>query len=150
MVRHKTLIFVLAALLGSASLSAQQDIEETAREALEAQIAADPVLRRGAFVYGACKVCHATGEDQRSVAGPNLTGIFDRAAASDPDYDQYSIALKTSGIEWSEDLLDEWLTDPYGFLPGNRMSFIGVRDPDDRAALIEYLKLISSLPREAS
>ena len=40
---------------------------------------------------------------------------------------------------WTPTALDAWLTEPARFLPGNRMSFVGVRDADDRADLIAYL-----------
>jgi len=150
MTHCKMALIVLALLLVSSAASTQENGSGAASDDLEAKIASDPVLTRGAFVYNTCKVCHTIGPDERIVSGPDLTGIFDRVAASDPNYGQYSLALKDFGIKWNAKALDDWLANPYGFLPGNRMSFIGVQHPDDRAALIRYLKLFTSLPREAS
>ena len=48
--------------------------------------------------------------------------------------------MKNSGITWSEKTIDEWLTKPKDFLPGNKMAFRGVEKDDERKALIAYLK----------
>ena len=56
------------------------------------------------------------------------------------NYKGYSKALKESAIIWSETLLDQWLSNPQNFLPGNKMPFAGIRSAQDRADLMAYLR----------
>ncbi|MGA1341896.1 MAG: c-type cytochrome [Hyphomonas sp.] len=85
-----------------------------------------------------CQSCHMTAEGAGNLVGPNLYGLFARQVASAEGFD-YSPALKAETFTWTPERLDEWLANPRGFLPGNRMSFAGVRKPEDRLALIAYL-----------
>ena len=48
--------------------------------------------------------------------------------------------MKNSGIEWNDDTLGRFLRDPRGTLPGNRMAFPGIKDDDELAELLAYLK----------
>ena len=74
------------------------------------------------------------------MTGPNLWGVFGRQAGSVEGYN-YSPALREADFTWTAQQLDQWLNDPRGFLPGNKMSFAGVRDETDRRDLIAWLKL---------
>ena|SRR5258708_3056644 len=51
-----------------------------------------------------------------------------------------SPALKSSGIIWNDDTLDEWIKDPQHFIPGNTMTFAGMKDRRQRADLLAFLK----------
>lgn len=70
--------------------------------------------------------------------GPKHRGVFGRKAGSVPDY-SYSAALKNSGITWTDNTLDQWLTNPQKFVPGSKM-FYHLDSAQDRADVIEYLK----------
>jgi cytochrome c len=94
--------------------------------------------RRGELLSLACQACHTLTEGGSHQVGPNLYGIFGRAAGQSPGFD-YTSALRESGIVWSPSELDRWLADPAGFLPGTTMAFTGYQTADDRAALIDYL-----------
>ena len=89
----------------------------------------------GAQVYNTCGICHSFDKNGQ---GPRHAGVFGRTAGSVPDY-AYSPALKKSGIVWSEETLDRWLTDPSALVPGTKM-FYRLKSPQDRADVIEYLK----------
>ena len=52
----------------------------------------------------------------------------------------YSDPMKNSGIVWSEQTLDQFLQGPRKMVPGTKMTYAGVADPQDRADLIAYLK----------
>ena len=85
-----------------------------------------------------CAVCH-TLEIGKNKIGPSLANVVDRKAGSVPGF-AYSAANKNSGDTWDEQTLDTYLTDPKKFMPGTKMVFAGLKNPEDRKALIEYLK----------
>ena len=96
-------------------------------------------VKRGQTLFLQCRACHSLAEGEPHKVGPNLWGMFGRKAGLAPGF-AYSEAVSGSGIEWSAATLNEWLARPSDFLPGNRMVFIGVKEPQDRANLIAYLK----------
>jgi cytochrome c len=90
---------------------------------------------RGEQVYQACQDCHSLDKND---VGPRHRGVVGRKAGSLADY-PYSEALKSANIVWSEETLDQWLTDPQTFVPGVKM-FFHLENPQDRADVIAYLK----------
>ena len=99
---------------------------------------ADGDVAAGEKVFVKCKTCH-TLEAGKNKVGPSLAGVMGRAAASLADFN-YSDAMKASGLTWDEETLDEYLADPKGKIPGNKMVFPGLKKEDDRENLIAYLK----------
>jgi cytochrome c len=92
----------------------------------------------GAKVYNKCKACHVVDEAKNRV-GPHLVGIVGRPAASVESY-KYSTAMQQSGIVWEEEILDQYLASPKDVVPGGKMAFAGLREEEDRADVIAYLK----------
>jgi cytochrome c len=97
-----------------------------------AQDAGEAVFKRN------CAICHTT-EPGKNKIGPSLAGVVGRKAGSIPDY-SYSQANKSSGVTWDEATLDTYLTAPTKFVPGTKMVFAGLKNPDDRTAVIAWLK----------
>ncbi|MEO1040404.1 MAG: cytochrome c family protein [Pseudomonadota bacterium] len=102
----------------------------------EPYISAD--LRNGQRRFRLCQSCHTLPEDGRHMVGPNLYGLFSRNVGDAEDF-RYSNALQEADFAWTPAELEQWLANPRGYLPGNRMSFAGVRNEDDRHDLIAYL-----------
>jgi cytochrome c len=48
--------------------------------------------------------------------------------------------MKGSGVTWSEETISEYIADPRGYIKGNRMAFVGLKDEEDIANLVAYLK----------
>jgi cytochrome c len=94
---------------------------------------------RGQRVFGACAACHSLQPGQ-NMTGPSLAGVWNRKAGSLTSFTRYSAALQSSNIVWNDKTLDEWITDPQHLVPGNQMTFHGVKDPRQRADLLAYLK----------
>jgi cytochrome c len=99
--------------------------------------AADP--DKGQVLFLQCRACHSLEAGGANKVGPNLHGVFGRKAGMAPGY-AYSEAITQSSIVWSAETLNEWLARPSDFLPGNRMVFVGIRKPEDRANLTAYLQ----------
>jgi len=98
---------------------------------------ADGDPARGEVRFQECAACHKLDAGSNGV-GPSLHGIFERKAGELADF-RYSPALKRSGIAWSPQTLEAYLTDPQALVPGNRMPYAGMADPQGRADLIAYL-----------
>jgi cytochrome c len=96
---------------------------------------------RGEARFQECAACHKLDAGVNGL-GPSLHGIFERKAGELSDF-RYSPALKRSGIIWSPQTLEAYLTDPQALVPGNRMPYAGMADPSDRADLIAYLAKMS-------
>jgi cytochrome c len=105
------------------------------------QVDGDP--QRGAQVFRNCAACHSL-EPGRNMTGPTLSGVVGRKAGSLSSFERYSPALKKSGVVWNQETLDGYLKSPAQFIPGNRMTFAGVKDPAARADLIAFLQQASS------
>ncbi|MBI1407071.1 MAG: c-type cytochrome [Caulobacter sp.] len=99
-------------------------------------------LENGRKQFALCRSCHNITPGGPNMTGPNLYGVFGRKAGSHEGF-KYSDALKNAGFVWDAEKLDSWLTNPQSFLPGNRMTFVGVKDPQKRIDLIAYLKVES-------
>lgn len=74
------------------------------------------------------------------MTGPSLADLWQRHAGALLGFDRYSDALKSSGVVWDDATLDAWLADPQAFIPGNAMTFPGIKDARVRADLIAFLK----------
>jgi cytochrome c len=94
---------------------------------------------RGAQLFRQCAACHSTVSGEH-LTGPSLARVWNRKAASERDFMRYSDALKRSGLTWNEASLDAWLAGPEKFVPGNSMTFPGVREAQARQDLIAYLR----------
>lgn len=92
-------------------------------------------VARGQTLYKGCADCHSINENG---VGPMHKGLVGRKAGSVAGYD-YSPDLKNSGIVWTEDNLDKWLTGPQAMVPETKM-FFDVPDAQDRADIIAFLK----------
>lgn len=93
---------------------------------------------RGKRTYKLCQSCHTLAEGGQNLVGPNLYGVFGRQIGSVEGFN-YSSAVQDADFVWTPEQLDSWLTSPRDFLPGNKMSFAGVRREEDRLGVIAYI-----------
>jgi len=97
------------------------------------------LAQRGAKVYTKCRACHTLEQDGRNKVGPNLWAIYGTQAGSKEGF-AYSKAMKASGVVWDETTMDAYLERPSAYMPGNRMTFIGLKKKADRDAVQAYMK----------
>jgi cytochrome c len=93
----------------------------------------------GQRMFGTCAACHSL-EPNRNMSGPSLADLWNRKAGTLPSFHRYSPALKSSGVVWNDKTLDEWIEDPLHVVPGNTMTFQGLKNKQQRADLLAYLK----------
>lgn len=101
--------------------------------------AADGNPARGQQVFRACAACHSL-EPNKNMTGPSLADLWNRKAGSVQSFSRYSDALKSAPIVWDDKTLDEWVKDPQHVVPGNTMTFQGIKDAQPRADLLAFLK----------
>ena len=85
-----------------------------------------------------CQSCHSPVAGKNGI-GPSLHGIYGRPAGEVAGF-RYSEAMQALDVTWTRDTLDPYLASPRQFLSGQRMVFVGIRDPGERANVIRYLE----------
>ncbi|MBZ9702641.1 MULTISPECIES: cytochrome c family protein [unclassified Mesorhizobium] len=98
----------------------------------------------GEKVFAKCKVCHVADQDKNKV-GPSLNGVIGRTAGTHPgfSYSQAMVAAGKSGVKWDEPTLTTYLRDPKAMVKGTKMAFVGLKQDQDIANVIAYLKQFS-------
>jgi cytochrome c len=91
----------------------------------------------GKSVFNKCAICHSPAPGKNSV-GPTLFEIVGRQSASVDGF-KYSDAMKAANKTWDAATLDVYLTNPKAMVPGTKMVFPGLPNPEDRANVIAYL-----------
>ena len=98
--------------------------------------------KKGADVFAEeCGDCHsvAPGKNKK---GPSLNGVLNRKAATIADFSGYSDAIKQSGITWSPERIDAYITQPRKVVAGGKMKYDGLADAGARADVIAYLNAV--------
>ncbi len=127
--------------------SAASGGETEAAEAAPTQAAEpDPELvAQGETVFRQCQACHQVGEGASNRVGPHLNDVLGRAAGEIDGF-RYSSVMDEAGEEglvWTAETLRDFLSDPRGYMRGTKMSFAGLRDEADIAAVTAYLSTFS-------
>jgi cytochrome c len=102
--------------------------------------------KAGAAVFKKCSACHTADKGGANRVGPNLWDIVGRTKGGHAGF-AFSSAVKGLGGEWSYKDLDHFLLNPKEFAKGTKMSFAGLPKPEDRAAVIVYLRSLSDAPK---
>jgi cytochrome c len=109
-------------------------------------LASANVQKGEAFVKQVCSACHTLNEGGKPLVGPNLWGIVQAPHDHEGGFD-YSAALqKFKGQPWTYEALNKWLYDPQTYAPGTRMTYAGIKNTQQRADVIAYLRTLSSNP----
>jgi cytochrome c len=97
----------------------------------------------GVNVAKKCIACHTLGKGEAHKIGPNLWNIVGDNKGVREGY-KYSDALIAKGGKWDEEALFHFLHKPKTYIPGTKMSFIGINKPEDIANVIGFLKTLTS------
>lgn len=99
---------------------------------------ADPAA--GKRLTAVCAVCHSFAKGGPNKIGPNLFATVGSKLAADRNGFTFSAALKQHEGVWTIERLNRWLYSPQDFAPGTSMSFSGIKDAQQRADVIAYLR----------
>lgn len=107
---------------------------------------ADPSA--GESAVRACAACHSFDQGGRNGVGPNLWDVV-MGPMAHMDAFNYSSALSdraADGGEWTYESLNQFLYAPRDYISGTSMSYAGVKNDQDRANIIAYLRSLSDAP----
>jgi cytochrome c2 len=98
----------------------------------------------GEKVFKKCAACHVANAPTNRV-GPTLLGVFGRTAGTVEGfkYSESMIQHGKDGLVWSAETINEYLTDPKGYIPKNKMAYPGLKKPEERADVIAYLQKVT-------
>lgn len=104
-----------------------------------AELMAAANAEAGAKTIKKCVACHSFDQGGANKVGPNLWKVVNASKGHRDDF-AYSKAMIAAGGTWDEESLFHFLQKPSKYMPGTKMSFAGIRKPEDVANVIAYLK----------
>tara|TARA_Y100000590_G_C15572338_1_gene959091 strand:- start:597 stop:1127 length:531 start_codon:yes stop_codon:yes gene_type:complete len=128
--------------VSSVTTVADTSNNETEKESADAKnimaLFASVSAEEGKKVFKKCAACHSIAQGGGNKIGPALWGVIGRQAGSLSDY-KYSKAMAAYGKLWSFEEMNGFLIKPKDWIKGTKMSYAGLKDPKERAALILYM-----------
>ena len=103
------------------------------------QEAAAQDVEKGQRSFNKCLPCHAIGPGAENKVGPDLNGLDGRRAGTVANFN-YSDANKNSGLVWNEATFKDYIRSPQAKIPGTKMVFAGITNPQEIDDLWAYIK----------
>lgn len=101
--------------------------------------------QNGATIFKKCTSCHTAEKGGPNKIGPDLYNVIGAEKGKHPGF-TYSQAMEKKGGTWTYEDLNLWLYNPREFIPGNKMSFAGLKNDQERADVIAYLRQQNDKP----
>jgi cytochrome c len=95
----------------------------------------------GEAVFNKCKSCHSAEQGGPNGTGPDLWGVVGRKPGSHGGF-AYSGSMTDLGgkvPQWDYEHLNEFIKGPQKYLAGTKMTFVGLKKPEDRINVLAYL-----------
>jgi cytochrome c len=93
-----------------------------------------------------CKACHIFDAAGTNLIGPGLWGVVGRKPGSHPGF-SYSAGMEAFGAKqpiWDYEHIYEFLKGPGAYIDGTKMTYAGMKNPQDRINVIAYLHTLGS------
>ncbi|WP_336294500.1 c-type cytochrome [Bartonella sp. CB169] len=103
-------------------------------------------LENGRKIFRQCAMCHASGRNDSNRVGPVLWEVVNRPFAATAGFAYSRVLRANSDRKWDFATLDRYLQSPREAFPGTIMSFRGIKNDQDRADLLLYLRSLSDDP----
>ena len=130
--------YQVATITTTASTTAAETSSENSESGNIMTLFASTSSEDGAKVFKKCAACHSIAKGKGNKIGPALFGVLGRQAGSLVDY-KYSKAMIAHGKPWTFEEMNSFLTKPKDWVKGTKMSFVGLKNAKDRAAVILYM-----------
>ena len=111
------------------------------------KLLASASVEKGQAAAKVCQTCHTFEKGGPNRVGPNLYGIVGDHKGEGRNGFNFSAAIKAKGGTWTIDDLNQFITNPKGFIPGTAMGFAGIQKDSQRADVIAYLNSLSDNPK---
>ena len=102
-------------------------------------------VARGEKLSKACAACHSFDKGGPNRVGPNLWNTMGASKAHIPSF-AYSDAMANFPGEWGYAEMNKFMYKPKDYIPGTKMNYIGLKKPEDRAAMIAWLRTLADSP----
>jgi cytochrome c len=102
-------------------------------------------IAQGEKLSKACAACHSFDKGGVTKVGPNMWGIVNNKKGHVAGF-AYSEGLLATGGNWNYLSLNKFLWSPKKYAPGTKMSYVGLKKPEDRAAMIAWLRTLADSP----
>lgn len=102
-------------------------------------------VEKGEAAAKKCGACHTFEKGGPNRVGPNLYGIVGDKKGEGRGFN-FSAAMKAKGGTWTFDDLNQFISNPKGFVPGTAMGFAGIQKDSERADVIDYLHTLADTP----
>ena len=80
--------------------------------------------------------------NERDRMAPSLHRILGKPAgvAENFTYSSAMIEMRNNGLIWTPETINAFISNPEGYIPGNRMRMGGIKDPQTRELIINYIE----------
>jgi cytochrome c len=103
-------------------------------------------VNAGKQVATKCQSCHNFDSGGPNMTGPNLYGVLGRKPGTHPGF-AYSQGMTDFGAKqpvWDYVHVNEFITAPQKYIDGTKMTFVGLKQRQDRINVIAYLHTLGS------
>ena len=129
------------------------DLSSESQKLQDTQIGLDPVslllagasMEQGKKIASKCASCHNFNKGEPHKIGPNLFEIVGKPIGKTNDY-AYSKAMSSFGNKWNYENLSSFLYKPKNYINGTKMNFAGLKNVEDRANIILWMRSNSENP----
>ncbi|MBI1326402.1 MAG: c-type cytochrome [Alphaproteobacteria bacterium] len=97
-------------------------------------------IAKGEKLAKACAACHTFTKGGPNGVGPNLWNVVGGPKHHMAGFAYSGELTKHGGNTWSYEELNKFIWKPKAYAPGTKMNYIGLKKPDERAALIAWLR----------